>query len=150
MIKEKVNKLIAAYCKAYGADVDNVDFLESRLDSFRTYVNIVASMEYRIPILRFGLEGDELKDAIMTLDRQRKVCHDDVINTCKVLNRICDHLGLQKFYEGNVNDRHQVAEFAGRFVGELYELGIAPHETTIEPRSFVDENEVEIEEDESR
>lgn len=126
MIKEKVNNLIAAYCAKFGSDEENISFLEDRFDSFRTYVNAVASMEYKIPILRFRLEGDEFRDAVMELDRYRKVCHDDVISTCSFFNRVSANLGLQPFYEGNIEDRHQVAEFAGDFVNELYQRGISP------------------------
>ena len=137
MIKEKVNNFIAAFCKEFGADADNIEFLESRLDTFRIYVNAVTSMEYRIPILKFKMEGESLRDVIMELDKSRKICHDNAIATCSAFNRISEQLGLEPFFEGDTNDRHQVAEFAGEFVNELYQQGISPCRNSIPQNEII-------------
>ena len=139
MIKEKINKFVAAYCSEYGVDKDDLVFLESKFDAFRTYVNVVTSMEYKIPIMRFRLEGEEYREAVAELDRHRRICHEDVIGTCSYLNRVSGMLGLEPFYEGDINDRYQVAEFAGEFVEELYQRGISPsRETIIEQTPIID------------
>ena len=50
----------------------------------------------------------------------------------KDLNQMCQRLGIQDFYPGDVDDRHDVAAFCGVLVSNLFLHGIN------EERSFDD------------
>lgn len=122
---DKIKNLINA-CKD---DPDMLEFLGDQFDTFGDYVNAVARMEYKIPILRATKDDvADFQNAVQELDKMRRVYHNSAINACNILNRFSAKLGLEPFYEGSTDDRYQVADFAGRFVNELYCNGIYKEE----------------------
>ena len=69
---------------------------------------------------RFRLEGDEFRDRVMDLDRRRKTAHDAMLGRVASLNRICSMVGCPAFFEGDVEDRHAVADYAITVVRSLF------------------------------
>ena len=119
MIKEKIHNLI----NAVKSDPDDIAFVDERLNRFSNYVNTVVTGEYRISIAMAVKEGDELKDAVQTIDRSRRIAHESAIDACNQLNRLSKNLGLEAFFEGDTADRQQVADFCKDFVDELWYSG---------------------------
>ena len=117
----KISNLINA-CKD---DSDMVEFLGDQFGTFGDYVNIVARMEYSVRILMATKDDTEaFQSAVKELDNSRRIYHNAAISACNILNRLSEKFGLEPFFDGDTKDRHQVAEFAGRFVNELYCHGI--------------------------
>jgi hypothetical protein len=118
--------------KACNGNEKHLNFLERQLKAYPDYVRSVVNMESVIPILRATKDGDEFRQKVQELDSTRKVYHDAAISACTSINRLCEILKVEPFFEGDVSDRHQVANFAGRFVDELYYKGINRGKDAIE------------------
>ena len=98
-------------------DEDNelVEFIADQVDVFRKYVNSVVEMEIRIPVARFRFAE--------RLDTNRRKIHERAIDSCRILNRLCDKMGLEAFYPRDLEDRYQVADFCWEIVSELFRNG---------------------------
>lgn len=94
------------------------------LESFPNYANIVIKEQVMLPIWQFRLEGQEYRDKISGIDKDRKMAHDSAISNLSLLNNISDKLGLEPFAEVDTKDRYAVADFIGQYVNELYNKGI--------------------------
>ena len=116
MLKEKINNLL----NAVKDDLDAAEFIDSSLNRFRDYVNSVVTMEYRMGIATAVKEGEELREIIQTLDRSRHIAHESAISACSQLNRLSERVGLPPFFDGDINDRYQVADFCKDFVDEMW------------------------------
>lgn len=103
---------------------DALRFIEDKLSSFVKYSNIVIKEQIMTPIWRDRLEGQDYRDAITNIDRQRRITHDSCIGSVNQLNRMSAALGLEPFADIDTSDRYQVAEFIGQFVNEVYNKGI--------------------------
>lgn len=88
-------------------DEDNelVEFIADQVDVFRKYVNSVVEMEIRIPVARFRMETEDFQRFVERLDR------------------LCDKMGLEALYPGELEDRYQVADFCLEIVSELFRDG---------------------------
>lgn len=53
-------------------------------------------------------------------DERRRKAHDLCIASCVRLNSICDEMNIDKICDFDVEDRKQVAEFAGLIACDLY------------------------------
>lgn len=114
------------------------DFVSEQLEKFPQYTNIVIREQIMMPIWRFRYDGEELRDKIQDIDQKRKIAHDSAIASVNILNRLSKNLGLEPFADIDTNDRHEVANFVGQYVNEVYNKGIgntfddATHEKTEE------------------
>ena len=104
-------------------DMKLVELINDLVDTFRKYVNSVVEMEIRIPVERFRMEAEDLQRFIERLDLNRRIIHEKAIDSCRILNRICDTMGLEEFYSGDLEDRYQVADFCLEIVSELFRDG---------------------------
>lgn len=113
------NKFVALV-DAYRNDEMALELIENNMDSLNAYVTAVYAMEVQLQTLRFRLEGEEYRDAVMTIDRRRRNAHEAAIASCSVLNRIAAMEGVAPIYDGDLNDRYQVADFCIAIVEELF------------------------------
>lgn len=115
--KEVLDNLV----KAYKDDKDVLEMIYDSLESMSSYVKAVNSMENTITVLRFKMDPEEYHIRVQELDRNRKIIHDGVISSIKFLNRISNVAHLPLFYSGDVDDRYEVATFAGEVVKEIFD-----------------------------
>jgi len=115
-MKDKVNKIV----KAYQDDNEVLEFLDETLNAFAEYVRVVNEMENCISILRFRLEPEQYRQTLENLDRNRRITHNSVIAGVKMINRMCKAKELPLFFEGDITDRIEVAEFAMKFVAIVF------------------------------
>ena len=106
--------------------------VEMLLDAYVDYVNTVVKYVYQMDILKVSLEGEQLRCEIERLDHRRHDAHEAAIASCTALNRLSLSLGLPEFAPIDTSDRHQVADFAGQFVLELYFGEIGGMEKAVE------------------
>lgn len=127
-MEKNISKHIREICNAigngFGTDKKKRDCalsaFESTINSMGDYVNAVLYMETGIQVARFRLEGDEFRDRVMDLDRRRKTAHDAMLGRVASLNRICSMVGCPVFFEGDVENRHAVADYAITVVRSLF------------------------------
>ncbi len=120
MYKERVANLM----RAVKDEPDDMEFVESRMNVFTEYVSHVAWMETRIQRLTIeGVRGDEWRDAVEKMDRQRRSKHEVAMDAINQLNRLSNVMGLEPFYDGPVDHDHrnEVGDVIGSIVNEYFE-----------------------------
>lgn len=85
------------------------------------YIEGVANMENVLNIGRFRLEPEDYRAEVRRLDERRSILHNVVIGDCTILNRFCQSYNIENIYEGNLADRYEVAEFAKKYIDELWQ-----------------------------
>lgn len=116
MYKERFVNLV----KAANGDEDTLALIEDQMNNLASYVDSVYAMEVQIQTLRFRLEGEDYREAVSALDKRRRSAHEAAIAGCSILNRVAKMVGVEDMYSGNLEDRHEVAEFCIAVVDELF------------------------------
>ncbi|WP_279146013.1 MULTISPECIES: DUF3232 domain-containing protein [Clostridium] len=121
-IKESVKELMAKVDSLENDEDKEMEkeLIDSLAKDCADYISAISDMENAINIGRFTLEGDDYRDCIANLDKNRMIKHNVVISGVKVLNRLCLLNGLKPIFQGDTNSRIQVADFAKEYVDELY------------------------------
>ena len=120
MYKEKIRNLM----HAVKDDPDDLEFVESRMNAFTSYVSHVAWMETRIQRLTIeGVDGEAWRDAVESLDSSRRSKHNVAMDAINQLNRLSAVSGLPPFYDGPIDDEHrnEVGDVIGSIVNEYFE-----------------------------
>lgn len=126
--KTYLQKQAALIDKMRGSDgkLDDMScsFLTKAFTAFPDYANVVVRQQTMIPIWNARFDGQELRERVSEIDRQRHNAHEAAIASVNILNRMCQKNGLEPFFEGNIADRYEVADFVGDYVNEVYNHGI--------------------------
>lgn len=69
------------------------------LNNCNDYVTAVYNMETSIQVARFRLDDEEYRETIMRLDKTRKTCHDCLISSINIVNRIADMVNYEHVLE---------------------------------------------------
>ena len=117
MIKRKYEELVARFKD----DDEMLEFIKERMQYICRYVESVTAMEYSMPLLRARFEGQELREKIENLDRNRRISHEAAISAVKQLNRLCVSEGVEKLYSGDEENRYEIGDFCGEVVNTLFE-----------------------------
>lgn len=120
MYRERIGNLMEA-CKA---DSDDLDFIESRVNSLVDYVQYVSFMETRIQRLSIeGIMGEEWRDKVQSLDERRRSKHEVAMSAVTQLNRLSQAEGLELFYNGPVDHEHrnEVGDLCQAVCSEYFE-----------------------------
>ena len=114
---EKINKLIEV------ADKEDLDIIQDSIDSFPKYIDSIVKMEVGATIAKHRCNTqDEFVAEIQRLDKNRRIIHNSAITSAKILNRLCNLYKIEKIYEGDVEDRYEVADFAKEVVDVYYQI----------------------------
>lgn len=124
MYKERIANLM----RAVKDDPDDLEFIESRMNTFTGYVSHVAWMETRIQRLNIenvsgGISGQEWRDAVESLDSSCRSKHNVAMDAISQLNRLSKAVGLEPFYDGPVDHAHrtEVGSVIGDIVNEYFQ-----------------------------
>lgn len=120
MYKERIAKLM----ETVKNEPDDLEFIESRMNTFTEYVSHVTWMETRIQRLNIeGVRGEEWRDAVEKLDSSRHSKHEVAMDAINQLNRLSKAVGLEPFYDGPVDHEHrtEVGDAIGNIVSEYFE-----------------------------
>lgn len=115
-----IKERFVAIAKALAADPDGLDLLEMGSNNILEYVSAVCTMETRMIINKFRLEGEEWRELVTELDRSRRMAHDAAISGISFCNRMAAKMGAPLLYEGDLADRNAVGDFCGKFVAEFF------------------------------
>jgi hypothetical protein len=120
MLREKFNELLAEIEKGDNLQEDS-RLIEDIIADCGRYIERVNAMEGAITAARFRMEPEDYRAYIVELDRQRKIQHDSLIVSVRVLNRLCNLYNVPRIYQGDVQSRIEIAEFARNVVNELFD-----------------------------
>ncbi|WP_411682902.1 DUF3232 domain-containing protein [Clostridium thailandense] len=118
MYREKINEFIKVISET--EDSECLDIMEDLIESASDYVRRVNVLEIGLMVGRYNKEGSEYREYIEKLDKQRSNAHNALISNVKIINRLCRKNNLQPIYQGNEEERIEVAEFAQKVVEELF------------------------------
>ena len=107
--------------KIYADDVEVIEIIEDTINVYGDYVAYVHKMESLKPILKIKLGKDEYKNAVEEMDEKRTRIHNAAIASTKTINRVCEFNELPLFFQGNIEDRVEVAEFIKNVVTNVFE-----------------------------
>ena len=107
--------------KIYADDVDVLEIIEDTINVYGDYVAYVYKMESLRPILKIRLEAEEYKNIIEEMDEKRTRIHNAAIASTKTINRLCEFNELPLFFQGNIEDRVEVAAFIRDVVVNVFE-----------------------------
>lgn len=106
--------------KSCGKDEELFDFIEMGMNAMVNYVGKVAHMEYCIPLYNGRYEGQEYRDKVQELDERRRMAHESAISAVDSLTRLAKNLGVEPMFDGNLEDRYQIADFCEAMVREFF------------------------------
>ncbi len=103
-----------------GDQEEALSFLQDQFEAMPDYANVVIREQIMIPLWQSRCEPDEYRENIQSIDRSRRIAHDNAINSMNIVNRLSSNLGLEPFFDVDTNDRHAVADAVGSYVCEIY------------------------------
>ncbi len=118
MFREKINEFIKVISET--EDSECLDMMEELIESASDYIRRVNVLEIGVMVGKYNKEGDEYREYIKKFDKQRSNAHNSLISNVKIINRLCRNNNLPLIYQGNEEDRIEVAEFAKKVVDELF------------------------------
>lgn len=109
--------------KAYKDGPDDLEFIQERMIKPLNYVNSVVKEAIDTPALkeRYWDDTSLFQYKVMQLDKARRIAHEDCISAVSQLNRLCENHNLPPIFQGDINDRYAVADFAIDVVRTFYE-----------------------------
>lgn len=116
MYREKIENL----CESFKGDTLVIEMVNDLLDSYATYIQYVVNMENAISVQKFRMEPEDHRELITNLDRNRRFVHNGIIAGTSMLNNICKSKSIEPLFNGDINDRVQIAEFAKAICDEMF------------------------------
>ena len=117
MRKEKINKLI----ESWKDDKEVLDIIQADVLALGEYTQAVYYMEFSVAIIKAKYEGEEVRDALGKNDQSRHDAHERAIMGVKRLNRFALMKGLEPIFEGDIDNRYEVADFCCATVKEYFD-----------------------------
>ena len=114
---ETISKLISIYAE----DTEGLDILHSSLKAFEEYHSAIYEMEIWMRIYSYNsVDKEEYQDKVTNMDKRRTACHNSVLISVNVLNRLAVKENLPLVYEGVVSEerpyRREVANAVLEYV----------------------------------
>ena len=81
-------------------------------------------MEFSSILIREREEGEKLREDLEKCDQDRHNAHERAIMGVKRLNRFAAMKGLSPIYEGDINNRYEIADFCSEVVNEYFDTRI--------------------------
>ena len=117
-LKRRWDDLVAA------SDPEDLEAIELRGDTLARYVDRVAYIDRNAAIWPATMDPEDCRQKLMDLDRERRNLHNHCLAAVKGLNSMAVAKRLPPLFDGDVDDRYAVADFAGEFVNRCYEHGL--------------------------
>jgi len=109
---EQLNALCAV------CDSDERELIERMIHSSANYVRQVVVMESTRLNFAGRVEGN-LRDKVSETDSARTKCHNALIDTVNIVNRICDAHNFPRIYLGS-EKRREYGDFAIELTSEIF------------------------------
>ena len=117
---ETITKLITT-CQE---DKDMLDILYSSLKSFEEYHSVIFDMETWMKVFSYkSVDKEEYQSKVTDMNRRRTMCHNSVLSSVNILNRIAVKENLPLVYDGIVSEerpyRREVANAVLEYVEKV-------------------------------
>lgn len=118
MYRERIAVLIDLI--SHNEDSEYVEIIRDLLESAAEYIKKVVSLEAALSIAKLNKEGNEYRAYIQQLDSSRSTVHNKLIGNVKLVNRLCSNYGIPVIYDGDENNRIEIAEFARQLILQYF------------------------------
>jgi hypothetical protein len=118
MYREKINEFIKHISDS--RDSECLELIEDLISSAAEYVKRVSILELGIMVGKHNKDGEEYREYIQNLDKQRSNAHNALINNLKIINRLYRNNNMLPIYKGNEDNRVEIANFAQEIIDELF------------------------------
>lgn len=124
-LARKVNALYVALTASEDWS-DCIEDVTNMLNGCANYVDVVTQQEVLIQNARFRMEGPELRQYIMGIDKNRRALHDGLMSDVNLVNRLCGKVGVPVIAE-NVTEEYRETyfDFAKEVVDSYFTTGPA-------------------------
>lgn len=117
---ETILKLSSLYVE----DTEFLDILYSSLKSFEEYHSIIFDMESWMKVFSYkSIDKEEYQSKVTDMDRRRTMCHNSVLSSVNILNRLAAKENLPLVYDGIVSEerpyRREVANAVLEYVENI-------------------------------
>lgn len=102
-------------------ELDLAKDVENFIDACGEYVQRVNKMEAASIVAPNYLELKDYRIYKNALDENRRSAHENLINNLKLLNHYSDMCGMERIFQGDMNNRVEIGDFAHVIVKELFE-----------------------------
>jgi hypothetical protein len=134
MFQEKMDRLLNAMkaenFEPFDSPAEACEFIEERLEKIINYVQTVAGQVATAQMLRFKYDGQDLIAVVEERNARRINAHNLCIASFRQLNNLCSNCNIELFTDVDFDNRVLVAEEAGKFFNECFDLGL--HENYFE------------------
>ncbi len=118
--KQRVTALIQAINASENPlKKDDLQAVEDFIDDCGKYIDSVMAMEAALAVARYRMEPEDYRAHIIELDRRRKMNHDALIVSVRVMNRLARLYECEPIYTGP-DERIAIADFAMEVTQEFY------------------------------
>lgn len=100
---------------------EDLEALNDAITSFRDYVNRVDAGEQQIRLAAVRFEGEEYREMVTQYDRRRHEQHEAAIINVRLVNRLAQLYGVSPLFNGDDNERLQVADFCLDVVVQIFQ-----------------------------
>lgn len=117
---ETITRLISIFQE----DKEMLDILYSSLKSFEEYHSVIFDMESWMKVYSYkSVDKEEYQSKVADMDRRRTMCHNSVLSSVNILNRLADKENLPLVYDGIVSEerpyRREVANAVLEYVENI-------------------------------
>ena len=125
MENNSIKKNFIALVNACGARDDLLKMIERDMALLLDYVCVIFNMETQLPMLRFRLDGEDYRDAVMELDQRRRRAHNAAISGVAALCRMAAMRNVAPIFDGVFDmddrafDRNVIGDFCVAAVNAL-------------------------------
>jgi hypothetical protein len=117
---ETITKLITT-CQE---DKDMLDILYSSLKSFEEYHSVIFDMETWMKVFSYkSIDKEEYQSKVTDMDIRRTMCHNSVLSSVNILNRLATKENFPLVYDGIVSEerpyRREVANAVLEYVENI-------------------------------
>lgn len=116
--------ILKKLAEIYQEDNESLDILYSSLKSFEEYHLVIYEMELWMKIYSYkSIDKEEYQSKVTEMDRRRTMCHNSVLSSVNILNRLTSKENLSPFYGGVVSEeqpyRREVADAVLEYVENI-------------------------------
>ncbi|WP_315116954.1 DUF3232 domain-containing protein [uncultured Clostridium sp.] len=101
-------------------DLDCIEVLEDLISSAGEFVKKVNTLEGGSIVSKYYKDGDEFREYMTDLDKERFLAHNELIANIKIVNRLCKKYNIPVIYIGNEEDRRAIGEFGLALTNEIF------------------------------
>lgn len=108
----------------YAEDTELLNILCSSLKSFEEYHSVIFDMETWIKVYSYkSVDKEEYQSKVTEMDRRRTMCHNSVLSSVNILNRLAAKENLPLVYDGVASEerpyRREVANAVLEYVENI-------------------------------